>query len=110
MSLEGWTPQIGPYLTLEEVIEHAFDYRGNITVVRTDGTDIVGYLFNRNASAPESFVEIFDEAGEGPIRIRCADIATITFTGKDTAAGNAWTAWLERQDKERAEKAAASGA
>src|SRR3972149_3451023 len=89
MSLEGWTPQIGPYLTLEEVIEHAFDYRGNITVGRTDGTDIVGYLFNRNASAPESFVEIFDEAGEGPIRIRCADIATITFTGKDTAPGPA---------------------
>lgn len=110
MSLEGWTPQIGPYLTLEEVVEHAFDYRGNITVVGTDGSEIVGYLFNRDARAPEPFVEMFDDAGQGPLRIRLADIATIRFTGKDTAAGNSWTAWLERQDKERAEKAAASGA
>ncbi|MBI2529345.1 MAG: hypothetical protein HYV93_25575 [Candidatus Rokubacteria bacterium] len=110
MSLEGWTPQLGPYLTLEEVVEHAFDYRGNVTVVSTDGTETVGYLFNRDAGAPEPFVEMFDEAGQGPIRIRLADIATITFTGKDTAAGNSWTAWLERKDRERAEKAAASGA
>jgi len=110
MSLEGWTPQIGPYLTLDEVIEHAFDYRGNITVVRTDGAEIVGYLFNRSARAPDPFVEMVDEAGEGPLRIRVADIATIAFTGKDTAAGNSWTAWLERKEKDRAEKAAASGA
>lgn len=107
MSLEGWTPQIGLYLTLEEVIEHAFDYRGNVTVTRRDGAQVVGYLFNRDATAPEPFVEMLDEAGDGPLRIRFADIATISFTGKDTAAGNAWTSWLERKDRERADKAAA---
>ena len=90
------------------MIEHAFDYRGNVTMVRTDGTDIVGYLFNRNAML-EPFVEMFDEAGEGPIRSLCRH-RDHPFTGKDTAAGNAWTAWLERKDKDRAENAAASGA
>ena len=43
-SLEGWTP--GPDVSLTEVIERAFDYRGNITLERRDGSEIVGYLFN----------------------------------------------------------------
>ncbi len=109
MTLEGWTPEIGPYLTLEEVVEHAFDYRGNVTVARRDGTEVVGYLFNRDAAAREPFVEVLEETGEGRLRIRYVDIASIRFTGKDTAAGNSWTAWLERKDRDRADRAAASG-
>ena len=45
MTLEGWVPQIGEYLTLAEVIDFAFDYRGNTTLVKTDGTEVVGYVF-----------------------------------------------------------------
>lgn len=102
MSLQGWVPQIGPYLTIEEVVEHAFDYRGNTTIVKTDGTEVEGYVFNRNATAPEPFIQYFDEAGEGPFRLRYSEIATIKFTGKDTAAGNSWKAWIERREREKA--------
>ena len=109
MSLEGWVPEIGEYLTLAEVVEFASDYRGNTTVVRTDGTELVGYLFNRNAFAPEPFIQMFDEAGEGPITIPNSEIATIKFTGKDTAAGSSWKAWVERREKEKAGKAVALG-
>ena len=110
MSLQGWVPDIGPYLTLEEVIEHAFDYRGNVTVIRRDGTELVGYLFNRDAQAPEPFVQVIDEAGDGPIRIPYAEIATVRFTGKDTAEGNSWRAWIERKEREKAQPAPAPGA
>ena len=48
MTLEGWVPQIGEHLTLDEVVEFAFDYRGNTTIVKTDGAEVVGYVFNRN--------------------------------------------------------------
>ena len=109
MTLEGWAPEIGEYLTLAEVVEFAFDYRGNTTVVKTDGTELVGYLFNRNASAPQPFIQMFDEAGDGPITIPYAEVATIKFTGKDTAGGNSWKAWVERREREKAEKAAALG-
>ncbi len=109
MTLEGWVPEIGEYLTLAEVVEFAFDYRGNTTVVKTDGTELVGYLFNRNASAPRPYIQMFDEAGEGPITIPYAEIATIKFTGKDTAAGNSWKAWAERREKEKAEKTVVLG-
>ena len=110
MSLQGWVPDIGPYLTLEEVIEHAFDYRGNVTVVRRDGTELVGYLFNRDTQAPEPFVQLFDEAGNGPIPVRYAEIASVRFTGKDTAEGNSWRAWMERKEREKAQHAPAPDA
>jgi hypothetical protein len=107
VSLEGWVPDVGQYLTLEEVVEFAFDYRGNTTIVKRDGTEIVGYVFNRNAHAPEPFLEYFDESGEGPFTLRYSELANITFTGKDTAAGNSWKAWLERKEREKAERAVA---
>ena len=105
MSLQGWVPDIGPYLTLEEVIEHAFDYRGNVTVVRRDGSELVGYLFNRDSSAPEPFVQLIDEDGNGPLRVGYAEIASVRFTGKDTAEGNSWKAWMERKEREKAQPA-----
>jgi hypothetical protein len=106
VSLEGWIPDVGQYLTLEEVVEFAFDYRGNTTIVKTDGTEIVGYIFNRNTYGPEPFIEYFDESGAGPFTLRYSELANVKFTGKDTAAGNSWKAWLERKERERAEKAA----
>lgn len=110
MSLEGWVPDVGQYLTIAEVVEFAFDYRGNTTIVTRDGAEIVGYVFNRNAAAPVPFIEFFDEEGAGPFRLSYSEIANIKFTGKDTAAGNSWKAWLERREKEKAAKAAAPGA
>ena len=66
MTLEGWVPQIGEYLTLAEVIDLAFDYRGNVTVAKVDGAEVEGYIFNRNADVPEPFIQMFDLAGNGP--------------------------------------------
>jgi hypothetical protein len=110
MTLEGWVPTLGEYLTLAEVVEFAFDYRGNTTIVKTDGAEIVGYVFNRDRAAPAPYIEYFDEEGAGPFTLSYSEIATIKFTGKDTAAGNSWKAWLERKERERAGKAAAPGA
>ena len=94
-SLEGWVP--GPDVSLAEIIERAFDYRGNVTVARHDGTEVAGYLFNREADAASPFVQMFDTEGAGPITIPYGDIQMIRFTGRDTAAGNSYAAWLERK-------------
>jgi hypothetical protein len=100
-ALEGWAPEVGEGLSLAEVVDLAFDYRGNTTVVKVDGTEVEGYLFNRDHDAPEPFVQMFDLAGNGPVRLLYSDIRTIKFTGKDTAAGKSWAAWLERKERER---------
>jgi hypothetical protein len=96
-SLEGWEPTVGADLPLAEVVEWAFDYRGDVTVVRRDGVEVVGYLFNRDVEAARPFVQMFDRAGEGPLTIPYEDIRTIRFTGKDTAAGKSYEAWRRRK-------------
>jgi hypothetical protein len=101
-SLEGWAPELGPGLSLAEVVDRAFDYRGNITVVRADGSETEGYLFNRNADAPVPFVQLFDLSGGGPHTISYREIRTIRFTGRDTAAGNSYAAWLRAKEVARA--------
>ena len=95
--LEGWEPAVGVEVSLEDVVERAFDYRGDVTVVRQDGSEVIGYLFNRNAEVARRFVQMFDRAGEGPLTIPYAEIRTIRFTGKDTAAGKSYEAWLRRK-------------
>ena len=103
-SLEGWVP--GPDVPLTEAIDRAFDFRGNVTVERRDGTEMIGYLSNRDARAREPYVQMFDMTGEGPVTIPYADIRAVRFTGKDTAAGNSYAAWLERKAAARAEGSA----
>jgi hypothetical protein len=88
------------------VVDLAFDYRGNTTVVKTDGTELVGYVFNRNAEVPEPYLELFDLDGVGPFRIPYAAIRTIRFTGKDPAAGHSYAAWLRRKEQDKAGDAA----
>jgi hypothetical protein len=95
--LEGWEPVVGVDVSLEEVVDLAFDYRGDVTLVRRDGTETIGYLFNRNAEVNRPFVQMFDRAGDGPLTVPYADIRTIRFTGKDTAAGKSYEAWLRRK-------------
>jgi hypothetical protein len=101
-SLEGWAPDIADAATLAQVIERAFDYRGDVTVTLVDGAPVVGYLFNRNADAVEPFVELFEQSGGAPRRLPYARIRSIRFTGKDTAAGNSYAAWVRSRETARA--------
>ncbi len=100
-SLEGWVPELGEGLSLARVIDMAFDYRGNTTIVKAGGTQVVGYIFNRNSNVREPYIQCFDEAGDGPFTIRYSEIERIEFTGKDTAAGKSWEAWMKRKQKEK---------
>ncbi len=105
-SLQGWEPEIGPDLPLARVIDLAFHYRGNLTVVKTDGVEVDGYLFNRNADAPEPYIQMLDGHGEHPITIRYGEVQTIRFTGRDMAAGNSYVAWLRRKERGKPGQAA----
>jgi hypothetical protein len=105
-SLGGWDPGVvdGPELAF--VVERAFDYRGDVTVVRRDGAEVVGYLFNRDVEARDPFVQMFARDGGEAVTIPYANIASIRFTGRDTAAGNSYAAWLRSRDAAKASKPA----
>jgi hypothetical protein len=100
-TLEGWVPE--SHVPLADVIEHAFDYRGNVTIERQDGREIVGYVFNREARAPDPYIQLYDADGNGPLTLPYREIRAIRFTGRDTAAGNSYAAWLARKEAAKAE-------
>lgn len=101
-SLEGWAPTLDDNLGIEEVIELAFDYRGNTTIVKTDGSAVEGYIFNRAVGGREPFLEYFDKSGGGPFTLAYSQVANVEFTGKDTAAGKSWEAWQRRKAEAKA--------
>ncbi len=105
-TLEGWVPQLSQSLSLAQVIEMAFDYRGDVTVVKTDGSEVVGYLFNRDATAPQPYVQVLQEGRDEPLTLLYSEIQNIKFTGKDAAFGKSWEAWVRKREQMKARRAA----
>jgi hypothetical protein len=101
-SLEGWAPGSADPATLVEIVERAFDYRGDVTLVLDDGRQLEGYLFNRNRDVVEPFAQVFLREQSDPVTVPYSRIREIRFTGKDTAAGNSYAAWRERRQAARA--------
>jgi hypothetical protein len=89
-----------------EAVELAFDYRGDVTVDLTTGGSVVGYLFNRDADAPDPWIELFPADDPAPRRIAYANIASLAFTGEDTANGKSWEAWVSKKESDRRSEAA----
>ena len=42
--LEGWVPELATEAEVREALEKAFDYRGDVTITRKDGSKVEGYL------------------------------------------------------------------
>ena len=83
-----------------EAIDKAFDYRGDITLT-LGNEQVEGYIFNRDAKARPPRVEVFVKGSDQPRIIPYADILAIAFTGKDTADGKSWDAWVSKKESER---------
>ena len=102
--LEGWIPQLASEEELRQALEKAFDYRGDITITRKDGSHIEGYLFDRRTGATlkDSSVRLYPKNSNEKISIAYSDIAALAFTGRDTAAGKSWEAWVRKYWEKRA--------
>jgi hypothetical protein len=86
-------------------LEKAFDYRGDVTIGLKDGTRVEGYVFDRKSgpNLSESFVRLYPKDENRKVTVSYADIASLAFTGKDTAAGKSWEAWVKKYlEKKRA--------
>lgn len=102
--LEGWIPELASEEELRVALEKAFDYRGDVTITRKDGTKIEGYLFDRRtgASLKESVVRLYPKNSGEKVSISYADIGALAFSGRDTAAGKSWEAWMKRYAEKKA--------
>jgi hypothetical protein len=89
---------------LRSALEKAFDYRGDVTITRTDGTRIEGYIFDRQngSTLVNSYVRLIPKDASTKISVPYSDIADVAFTGRDTAAGKSWEAWVRKYLEKKA--------
>jgi hypothetical protein len=102
--LEGWIPQLASEEEIRAALEKAFDYRGDVTITRKDGSKIEGYLFDRRTAATlkDSVVRLYPRNSDEKVAVSYADIAALAFTGRDTAAGKSWEAWMKKYAEKKA--------
>ena len=106
--LEGSVPSLANEEDLRKALEQAFDYRGDVSITRKDGTKIEGYIFdrgvdrNKGTRLADSFVRVLPKDGSPRIKISYAEIAALAFTGRDMAAGKSWENWVRHYWEKKA--------
>ena len=97
-SVQGWVPQLATEEELRIALEKAFDYRGDVALTLKDNSKIEGYIFDRitGPSLSTSYVRVLPKDSTQKVKISYADIAALAFTGRDTAAGKSWEAWVRK--------------
>jgi hypothetical protein len=102
--LEGWIPQLASEEELRVALEKAFDYRGDVTITRKDGSTIEGYLFDRRSAKTltDSVVRLYPKNSNQKVAVSYAEIGALAFSGRDTAAGKSWEAWMKKYAEKKA--------
>jgi len=102
--LEGWVPELAGEEEVRQALEKAFDYRGDVTITRKDGSKVEGYIFDRRTgkSLADSAVRLFPKDSDTKISIPYAEIAALAFSGRDTAAGKSFEAWVRKYWEKKA--------
>ena len=102
--LEGWVPELASEEEVRQALEKAFDYRGDVTITRKDGTKVEGYIFDRRTgkTLADSAVRLFPKDADQKISIPYSEIAALAFSGRDTAAGKSFEAWVRKYWEKKA--------
>jgi hypothetical protein len=103
-NLEGWLPALASEEETRQALEKAFDYRGDVTITTKNGNKIEGYIFDRRTgkTLADSAVRLFPKDSSEKVSVSYSDIAALAFTGRDTAAGKSFEAWVRKYWEKRA--------
>ncbi len=99
-----------------DILEKAFDYRGDVTITRADGKQFTGYLFDRRRGKGlgDSYIRLMPPAAAGAkdgenekIKVPYSEIRHIAFSDRDPAAGKSFETWVKKyiEKKLKGEKA-----
>jgi hypothetical protein len=102
--LEGWVPELAGEEEVRQALEKAFDYRGDVTITRKDGSKVEGYIFDRRTgkTLADSAVRLFPKDADQKVSIPYSEIAALAFSGRDTAAGKSFEAWVRKYWEKKA--------
>lgn len=108
--LQGWVPELASEDDLRMALEKAFDYRGDVTITRRDGSVVEGYLYDRRPgkTLADSMARVLPVDGSARVSIPYIDIARLAFSDRDPAAGKSWEAWIRKYWEKRAAGEAAA--
>lgn len=84
---------------LVEAIEMAVNYRGDVTItLASQGEKIEGYIFDHrpHEDVSRAIVRVIPKGTDDRRVIPCDDIASIEFTGRDTAQGKSFETWMKK--------------
>lgn len=105
-NLEGWIPELATDAEVRDSLEKAFDYRGDVTMTLRSGEVVEGYIYDRRAgkTLTDSLVRLMPSKGEDRSRrsIPYGEIAALNFSGRDTAAGRTFDAWVKKYWEKKA--------
>jgi hypothetical protein len=103
-NLEGAVFETASDEELRAALEKAFDYRGDVTIQLKNGSKVEGYIFDRRngSTLADSLVRLFPKDRAEKVAIAYSDIAGLAFTGRDTAAGKSWAAWVKKYWEKKA--------
>ena len=87
-----------------EGLSICFDYRGDVTITLKNGGAVEGYIFDRRAGATlaDSCIRLFPKGDPTKVTVPYSEIVSLSFTGRDTAAGKSWEAWLKKYWEKKA--------
>ena len=97
-TLQGCAFDLSDEAAAFEVLEKAFDYRGDVTLGLAGGDEVMGYIFDRRRGAglAESYVRLLTPKEETPVKVAYADIRAVSFSGRDAAHGKSFETWVRK--------------
>ncbi len=103
--LFGWIPDLATNDEIRQALEKAFDYRGDVTITLKNGDRIEGYVFDRRSRGiglDQCLVRVIPKERETKIAIKYSEISRLEFSGKDTAEGKSFEAWIRKYRERKA--------
>ena len=76
-----------------EALREAFEYRGHVTLELAGGGSAEGYVANLR----ENDLDLWTKADDRIRSVPRADVRRVIFSGRDTAAGAGYEAWLRKR-------------
>jgi len=102
--LQGQAIEMASEEELRAGLEKAFDYRGDVTITKSDGSTLEGYVFDRRIAPTlaASEIRLIPKGQRTKVVIAFTEIRAVAFSGRDTAAGKSWEAWVKKYLEKKA--------
>lgn len=102
-TLEGAEMPANSAAERSAALHEAVDYRGDITLLLDDGSQVVGYVYDLRENATPPTLRLRTADAPEPVTIQTARVAAVRFSGRDAAAGRTWEGWLRKVERAKAE-------